>query len=53
MFVIIKKMEQIGFLVVPSDFEIRRVEHFPQFIADKIHDGLEVQFGGKSLLDAS
>jgi hypothetical protein len=44
-------MKQIGFFIVPSDTQIRRVEHFAQFIADQIHNGLEVQLGGEPLLD--
>ena len=44
-------MKKIGFFIKPINFKIRRVEHFTQLITDQIHNGLEVQLGGESLLD--
>ena len=44
-------MSQIGFFIVPTNNQIRCVEHFAQFIANQVHNGLEVQLGSESLLD--
>ena len=44
-------MKQVGFFIVPANTKIRRVEHFAQLISHQIHNGLEVQLGGESLLN--
>ena len=44
-------MNQISFFIIPADIKIACIEHLPQLVADQIHDGLKVQFGGESLLN--
>ena len=44
-------MREICLFVVPADGKIRRIEYFTQLITDEIHNGLEVQLGGESLLN--
>ena len=51
MLVKIKVMNQISFFIVPGNCKVRRIKYFAQFIADQIHNGLEVQLGGESLLN--
>jgi hypothetical protein len=51
MLVRIKVINEIGFLVIPSDAEVGRVKHFAQLIAHQIHNRLKVQLGGEALLD--
>ena len=41
----------MGFFIVPGDVAILCIENCTQFVANQIYNGLEVQLGGKSLLD--
>src|SRR5687768_2615408 len=44
-------MQEICFFVIPGNTKITSIENFAQFVADQIHNGLEVQLGGEPLLD--
>src|SRR6185503_1493813 len=51
MFKLVKMMDQVVFFIVPTNPEITCMEYCTQFIADQIHNSLEVQLGGESLLN--
>ena len=42
---------EIGCLIVDSNTHVCLVEDFADFVAYQIYDGLEIQFGNKSLLN--
>ncbi len=51
-FVVVDVVNQVRFGVHPRNANVAGVEHFAQFVADEVDDGLEVEFGRHAFLDA-